>query len=336
MAKSDLVKKLMKASKNPYIDMLEDTELLNKEDMTPTEIPILNVALSGELDGGFSSGVTVLAGPSKHFKSLMGLKMAKGYLDKHEDAVLVFFDSEFGAPKEYFESVLGEASNRVLHAPISTVEDLRTQLTNQLDTLERDDKVIFMLDSIGNLASQKEKQDALDDKQTVDMTRSKIVKSLFRLVTPQLTLKNKTMIVIGHVYNTLEMFSKMILSGGTGVYYSADSIFFIGKQQEKDGTDLIGWTFVINIEKSRFVREKEKLKLLVTYEKGIDKYSGIFDLAVEAGVIGVPSKGYYQYPNVEDSKKIRRKEIETNSEMMEEILKLEMFSDFVKSKYKLF
>jgi hypothetical protein len=337
MSKSDLVKKLIKASKNPYIDMLEDSEYLNDDSLTSTDILGLNIALSGELDGGFSSGVITIAGKSKHFKTLFGLEMVKGYLRDNPDGVLVFFDSEFGSPKDYFYGVLGEEySKRVIHAPVTTVEDLRTQFMNQLDAIERSDKVIFMLDSIGNLASIKETEDALSGKQSVDMTRAKMIKSLFRLITPQLTLKDKTLIVINHTYNTLEMFSKEVMGGGTGTVYSSDTIFFIGKQQEKDGKDLLGWNFIINIEKSRFVKEKEKLGILVTYENGVNKFSGIFDLAVECGIIGVPSKGFYQYPNMEDTPKRRRKEIENDVDVMNEICKNEEFNSFIKNKYKLF
>ena len=137
--------------------------------------------------------------------------------------------------------------------------------------------------------------------------------------------------IISH--NTLEMFSKQVLAGGTGNTYAADTIIFIGKQQEKEGKELTGWNFILNIEKSRYVKEKSKLPILVTYNSGISKYSGIFDLALEFGVIESPSKGFYTYG--ESDKKVRRKDIEDNDEIMNEIIHDEKFAQLIESKFKL-
>lgn len=213
MMKNDLMKRILKNSDNPYIATLEESPLLDKTDPTVTEIPALNVILSGSVDGGFDSGITTIAGESKHFKTLFGLYMSKAFLNKYEDGVLVFFDSEFGSPRSYFNFFEG-AKERVIHVPVMTVEDLRTQMLQMLEDFDRDDKVMFMVDSIGNLASIKETEDSIDGKTTVDMTRAKMVKSLFRLVTPRFAIKDIPCVVIGHTYQTLEMFSKQVLGGG--------------------------------------------------------------------------------------------------------------------------
>jgi len=329
---SELMKKIMKNSKNPYIDTLMESELLSRENLISTDVPALNIALSGDVYGGFGSGVITIAGKSKHFKTLFALEMTKAYLQANEDAVLVFFDSEFGSPREYFKS-FGEASKRIIHVPVTTVEEFRTEMMNQLEGLTRGDKVVFMLDSIGNLASMKEFDDSLSGKQTVDMTRAKVVKSIFRLITARLKLKDLTLFTINHTYQTLEMFSKEVMGGGTGTIFASDTIIFMGKQQEKDGKELLGYNFVLNIEKSRFVKEKEKISVLVTYNKGIDKFSGMFDLAVEFGIIDSPSQGYYTLPN--DDKKLRRKVIEGDDKVMRSIIDDEEFQKMVAKKYKL-
>ena len=324
-------KDLMKTLNNPYVRQLEESEFLDDTDLVSTPIYALNIALSGDVHGGFGSGVITLAGKSKSFKTLFALSMARGYLSKYPDAQLIFFDSEFGSPKSYFSS-FGKDKDRIIHAPILTIEDLRSQLMNLLDKIERGDKVIIIVDSVGNLASLKETEDALDNKQSVDMTRAKILKSLFRLVTPRLTLKDIPMIVINHTYQTLEMFSKEVMGGGTGNVYASDNIFFIGKQQEKEGKDFVGYNFIINIEKSRYVREKEKLPVKVLYGSGIDRFSGIFDLAVEFGVIQSPSKGWYEY----QERKMRRKEIESDKELMQSIVDDPEFQKAVSKRFKLF
>lgn len=334
MAKSELMKKILKESDNPYISTLEESEFLNREDPIVTDIPALNVILSGKVDGGFDSGIVSIAGKSKHFKTLFALYMAKAFLEKHreDDGVLVFFDSEFGSPRSYFD-FFGDLKEKVIHAPVTTVEDLREQMTKFLEGFDRTDNVMFIVDSIGNLASNKETEDTLDGKTTVDMTRAKMLKSMFRLVTPRLTMKNIPLVTINHTYQTLEMFSKEVQGGGTGNIYASDTIIFVGKQQEKEGKELVGWNFVLKSEKSRYVREQVKIPVQVMYKGGIYKYSGMFDLALSYDIITSPSKGYYEYGDI--GKKMRRKEIEQNSEIMEEIITDDKFKQLVESEFML-
>lgn len=332
MPKSDLMKKILKSSKSNYTKALTESEFLSRDDLTPTEVYALNIILSGDVHGGFDSGVTTIAGKSKHFKTLFALEMAKAFMKKHNDAVLVFFDSEFGSPKSYFD-MFGDEIENVVHAPITSVEEMRTEMMNQLEALERQDNVIWVVDSIGNLASMKETEDSLSGDNKVDMTRAKMLKSVFRLVTPRLKLKHVPMIQINHTYQTLEMFSKEVMGGGTGAVYASDTIIFVGKQQEKEGKDIVGWNFILNSEKSRHIREKEKIGVLVTYEGGIDKFSGIFDLAVELGFIKNPTSGFFQIED--DGKKFRRKELESDLEFMQSLVDDKDFCKAVARRYKL-
>jgi len=327
---NELMKRIMKNTSNPYVDTLEKSPLLDKTDPIVTDIPALNLILSGSVDGGFDCGVTTIAGESKNFKTLFGLNMSKAFLDKYEDGVLIFFDSEFGSPRTYFD-FFKDAKQRVIHYPVGTVEELRTEMLNQLEKFERDDKVMFMVDSIGNLASLKETEDVMDGKTTVDMTRAKMVKSLFRLITPRLTIKDIPLVVVNHTYQTLEMFSKQVMGGGTGTVYASNTIIFVGKQQDKDGKELLGYNFILKSEKSRFVREKMAIPVNVKYVGGINKYSGMFDLAVKYEIITSPSKGWYSYKE----KKMRRKEIEFNADYMSEIINDEKFKQLVESEFKL-
>jgi RecA/RadA recombinase len=245
---------------------------------------MINVALSGSIDGGLTSGLTVLAGPSKHFKTSFALLMAASYLKKHKDAILMFYDSEFGSPQQYFES-FGIDTSRVLHIPIKNVEELKFDLVNQLDQIDRKDKVAIVIDSVGNLASKKELEDALNEKSVADMTRAKALKGLFRMVTPYLTMKNIPLIAINHTYQEIGLFPKAIVSGGTGITYSADNIWILGRQQDKDGTEIQGYHFIINVEKSRFVKEKSKIPISVSWEGGIQKWSGLLDVAIDGGYV---------------------------------------------------
>ena len=187
--------------------------------MTPTDVPMINVALSGSIDGGLAPGLTVLAGPSKHFKTSFALIMAAAYLKQHKDAVMLFYDSEFGSPQAYFEQFDVDTS-RVLHTPITNVEELKFDLIGQLEELDRNDKVIVVIDSIGNLASKKELEDAMNEKSVADMSRAKALKGLFRMATPYLAMKNIPLLAVNHTYQEIGLFPKAIVSGGTGIYLS--------------------------------------------------------------------------------------------------------------------
>lgn len=327
---SSLLSKLKKNSKIELTEVLDKSELFNEKDMIPTDIPMLNVALSGSLDGGLSSGLTVLAGPSKHFKSSYALLMASAYLKKYPDAVMMFYDSEFGSPQQYFKT-FGIDVARVLHTPIVDVEKLKFDLINQLNAIERGEKVIIVIDSIGNLASKKELEDAINEKSVADMSRAKSLKGLFRMVTPYLTMKDIPMVAINHSYKTMEMYSKDVMSGGTGIYYSANAVWMIGRQQDKDKeAGLQGYHFIINIDKSRFVKEKSKIPISVSFNGGVEKYSGLLEIAMLGGFVTKPSVGWYQKKG--DADKYREKDT-YSAEFWEPLLQNAEFKEFVKSFY---
>lgn len=287
-----IMDKLKKNSKLKNTEVLSESKFFNEKDMTQTDVPMVNVALSGSVDGGLASGLTVLAGPSKHFKTSFALLMASAYLKKYKDAVVLFYDSEFGSPQAYFKQFDVDPS-RVLHTPITNVEELKFDMMGQLEGLSRDDKVIIVIDSIGNLASKKEMEDALNEKSVADMSRAKALKGLFRMATPYLAMKNIPMLAVNHTYMEIGLFPKAIVGGGTGIYYSADNIWIIGRQQDKKGTEVQGYHFVINVEKSRYVKEKSKIPITVSWDGGVRNYSGLLDVALAGSYIIKPSNGWY-------------------------------------------
>lgn len=333
-----LIERFKKTSTIKETAILDESKFFNKKDMIQTEVPAINVALSGDFDGGFEPGLTVWAGPSKHFKTSYLLLMMKSYLDKYKDAIVLFYDSEFGTPQAYFKSA-GIDMSRVLHTPITDIEEFKFDVMAQLNEIKRGDKVFIAVDSIGNMASKKEVDDAIEGKSVGDMTRAKQLKSVFRMVTPHLKLKDIKMDVVNHTYQTQEMYSKAVVSGGTGIYYSADNIYIIGRQQEKDGTEIVGWNFVINVEKSRYVREKSKIIINVMYGKGINRWSGLLEMAMDYGIIKKPKNGYYQQVDMATGEfvgKIYHGENATNvAELWEPILKYEGFKAWVRETYQI-
>lgn len=315
--------------------VLSSSKFFNEKDVVKTQIPALNIALSGNIDGGFVPGLTLWCGPSKHFKSMFSLIMAKAYMDKYPDAVMIFYDCEFGTPIKYFSS-LNIDTDRILHVPIMNMEEFKFDCIKQLENLERGDRAIFVIDSLGNMSSKKEIDDAIDAKSVQDMSRAKQMKSIFRMMTPYLNRLDIPMVAVNHIYMEQGLYPKAIVSGGTGVYLSADNIYILGRQQEKEGTEIVGYNFIINVEKSRYVKEKSKIPISVSFDDGVSKWSGLIDIAMELGFVAKPSNGWYSRVNTEtgemEEKKYRLKE--TNTKLFwDPILNSEKFKDAVYNRY---
>ena len=321
-----------KLQKNEFIKghLLSDSEA--EKPVLTTDIPMINVALSGSFDGGMYPGVFQIAGPSKHFKSGFAVLLAGYYLRQHEDAALLFYDSEGGIPRQYFRN-FGVDEDRVWHVRIKNIEELKFDLMKKLEALDKNDKVMIIIDSVGNLASKKEVEDAINEKSVADMTRAKALKSLFRIVTPYTHELELPLVVINHTYKEIGLYPKDIVSGGTGSYYSSDTIWVVGRQQEKDNQEIKGYHFIIRIEKSRHVREGVKVPITVSFENGINLYSGLFDVALEGGFITNPKKGWYQLPG--DEKSYRAKELVYNEMFWEKLLKSDEFNKYITSKYRM-
>ena len=205
-------------------------------------------------------------------------------------------------------------------------------MIGQLEALYRKDKVIVVIDSVGNLASKKEMEDAINEKSVADMSRAKALKGLFRMTTPYLAMKDIPLLAVNHTYQEIGLFPKAVVSGGTGIYYSADNIWIIGRQQDKKWTEIKGYHFIINVEKSRFVKEKSKIPISVTWEGGVSKFSGLLDVALAGGHVTKPSNGWYQRKG-EESKVREAGTLEES--FWEPIFADTDFKDFIKKQYSI-
>ncbi len=341
VAANSLRDRLIKNSTIAETALLDDSIIYQKTDVIKTSVPMINVALSGSFDGGLLPGLTMLAGPSKHFKTAFSLLMANAFLAKYPEGIILFYDSEFGTPQSYFDS-FNIPRDQVVHSPILNSETLRSDLSVQLDGLTREDNVLIIVDSMGNLASKKEVEDALEGKSVADMTRAKTFKSLWRIATPHLSMKAIPMIVVNHTYKTLEMFSKDVVGGGTGAYYSSDTIWILGRQQDAEGQgaskELLGYNFIINVEKSRYVKEKSKFSVNVSFENGILKWSGLQDIAIEFGFLTMVGKKYcLTDPATGEiaADGLSSKELLTADKFWNDLLARQDFKDRVQAEYML-
>jgi RecA/RadA recombinase len=299
---------------------------------------MINVALSGSVDGGITPGLTMLAGPSKHFKTGFALLLASAFLKKYDDGVILFYDSEFGTPQSYF-STFKIPLDSVVHTPITDIEQLKFDIMKQMSELKREDHVFIVIDSIGNLASKKEVEDAMNEKSVADMSRAKQLKSLFRMITPHLSLKDIPLVVINHTYKEIGLFPKDIVGGGTGSYYGSDNIWILGRQQDKDSEGIQGYHFVINVEKSRYVKEKSKIPITVSFNGGINRWSGLLDVAIGGGYLVKPKNGWYAVVDKETGEvkapNMRAGDIVDNKEFWIKMFTETDFAKYIESTYKM-
>lgn len=334
--KMSLLDKLMKSG-SVAASVLSESDFFTDRDETLTEIPALNIALGGAVNTGLQAGLTMISGASKSFKTCISLYVIAAYMKKYKDAVCIFYDTEFGSTPAYFKN-FGIDIDRVLHVPIEHIEQLKFDMVNRLKDVKKKEHVIVFVDSVGNIASKKEVEDAIEEKGAADMSRAKALKSLWRITTPMFTMRDIPCIAINHIYMEQGMYPKAIVSGGTGGIYSSNTIWIITKSQEKDGTELIGFTFTINIEKSRTVIERSKIPLTVTFDGGINKFSGLLDLAMESGHVIKPSNGWYQMVDKETGEliggKVRYDDTQ-KEEFLGKVLQHKSFTSFVRNKYQL-
>ena len=328
--------KLKKSGSIKSAEVLSDSFFFNIKDVVETDVPIINMAFSGDVSGGFTTGLTILAGESKTFKTMMSLYCLKAYQRKYKDSVCLFYDCEFGVTPQYLKA-FGIDTDRIIHIPLEHIEQLKFDIVKRLDEIDRGDRVFIMVDSLGNLASKKEIDDAESEKSVADMTRAKSIRSLLRIITPHLTQKDIPCFMVNHIYMEQGLYPKAVIPGGAAVTYAANQIFVITKAQEKTGTETTGHRFTLNVHKSRFVKEKSKFPFSVDMDTGINKYSSLIENAIESGHVVKPSQGWYAKVDsttgeIED-KKYRLKET-YNDYFWDSILNDESFLDWIRSRYQ--
>ena len=288
---TDFLKDIIKETGNEYATLA--SEGIDAGDVTnfvDTGCYSLNALLSGSIHGGMPANkITAIAGEAATGKTFFALGICKHFLDKDPDAGVIYFESESAVSKNMIED-RGIDSKRFVVVPVATVQEFRSQAIKIVDKyLEQDDSkrkpIMFVLDSLGMLSTTKEMEDTAEGKETRDMTRSQIVKSTFRVLTLKLGKANIPMIMTNHTYDVIgSMFPQKEMGGGSGLKYAASSIIYLGKRKVKDGTDVVGNIIHCKNYKSRLTKENSMVDVLLTYEKGLDKYYGLMELAIEAGI----------------------------------------------------
>ena len=288
---SDFLKDIIKETGNEYATLAsEGVDAGDVSNFVDTGCYSLNALLSGTIYGGMPGNkITAIAGEAATGKTFFALGICKHFLDSDKDAGVIYFESESAVSKNMIED-RGVDSKRFVVVPVATVQEFRAQAIKVVDKyLEQpEDKrkpIMFVLDSLGMLSTTKEMQDTAEGKETRDMTRSQIVKSTFRVLTLKLGKANIPMIMTNHTYDVIgSMFPQKEMGGGSGLKYAASSIIYLGKRKVKDGTEVVGNIIHCKNYKSRLTKENAQIDVMLTYEKGLDKYYGLLDIAVEEGI----------------------------------------------------
>jgi len=281
--------KVIKTSGNEWASLVSDgVEAGDIDSFIDTGSYIFNALLSGSIYGGLPSNkITALAGESATGKTFFVLGMVKSFLDENPDAGVIYFESESAITKQMIEEREID-SKRMIILPVTTVQEFRTQAVKILDKYIEDEEkqpMMMCLDSLGMLSTTKEIEDTADGKETKDMTRAQVLKAAFRVLTLKLGRAKVPMIITNHTYDSMgSMFPTKEMGGGSGLKYAASQIVFLSKRKEKDGTEVIGNIIHCKNHKSRLTVENKMVDVRLTYDKGLDKYYGLLDLALKYGV----------------------------------------------------
>ena len=249
---------------------------------------IFNALCSGSIYGGVPGNkITAIAGESSTGKTFFCLGIVQHFLESNPDAGVIYFESESAISKQMIED-RGIDSNRMLIVPVTTVQEFRLQSIKILDKyMTMDDKkpMMFVLDSLGMLSTSKEVEDSEAGKETRDMTRAQVVKSIFRVLTLKLGKANVPLLVTNHTYDVVGAYiPTKEMGGGSGLKYAASSIIYLSKKKEKDGKDVVGNIIKCKNAKSRLTKENSTVETRLFYDRGLDRYYGLLELGEKYGV----------------------------------------------------
>ena len=251
---------------------------------------IFNALVSGSIYGGVPGNkITAIAGESSTGKTFFCLGIVQHFLESNPDAGVIYFESESAISKQMIVD-RGIDANRMMIVPVATIEEFRTQscriLDKYMEQKEEDRQpMLFVLDSLGMLSTEKEINDIGDGKQVRDMTKSQLIKGAFRVLTLKLGKANVPMLVTNHTYDVIGSYMPTKeMGGGSGLKYASSTIIYLSKKKEKDGTEVVGNIIKCKAHKSRLTKENSQVETRLYYDRGLDRYYGLLELGEKYGV----------------------------------------------------
>jgi RecA/RadA recombinase len=319
----DFLKDIIKEIGDDYTKLAADID--ETETYVDTGSYIFNGLVSGSIFGGVSGNkITAIAGESSTGKTFFSLAVVKNFLDSNPDGMCLYFDTEAAVNKSLLAS-RGVDLNRTVVVNVVTVEEFRSKALKAVDIYLKkpeDERkpLMFVLDSLGMLSTEKEITDALNEKQVRDMTKSQLIKGAFRMLTLKLGQANIPMIVTNHTYDVIGSYvPTKEMGGGSGLKYAASTIIYLSKKKEKDGTEVVGNVIKAKTAKSRLSKENKDVEIRLFYdERGLDRYYGLLELG-EIGGLWKNVAGRYEM----NGKKVYAKQIlkEPETYFTEDVMK---------------
>ena len=310
---NDFFDELISATGNEYASKVADGMLGNVNDYIDTGSYILNALLSGSLHKGLPTNkITAFAGESATGKTFFLLGICKQFLSDNPSGGVLYFESESALTPEMIAEREIDTS-RFIQLPVATIQEFAHQASRVVDKhIEKGDRPLLLcLDSLGMLSTAKEVGDVSEGADKVDMTKARIVKGAFRVLTLKLAKAGIPLLVTNHTYKQVgTMFPQDVMGGGSGLQYAASNIVFLSRRKEKDGTDVIGNVIHCKNFKSRLTKENKKVDVLLTYDQGLNRHYGLLDLAEKYGIISKVSTRY----ELPDGSKIFGKQIMSEAE----------------------
>ena len=287
----NFLKDIAKEIGNDYASLVSDgVSAGDTAGFIDTGSHIFNALLSGSIYGGIPNNkITAIAGETSTGKTFFCLGIVQHFLESNPDAGVIYFESESAISKQMIED-RGIDSNRMLLVPVTTVQEFRLQAIKILDkyieqSAEERKPLMFVLDSLGMLSTTKEVEDSEAGKETRDMTRAQVVKSIFRVLTLKLGKANVPLIVTNHTYDVVGAYiPTKEMGGGSGLKYAASTIVYLSKKKEKDGKEVVGNIIKCKTAKSRLTKENSDVETRLYYDRGLDRYYGLLELGEKHGV----------------------------------------------------
>jgi RecA/RadA recombinase len=300
----DLFNSLLKETGNEYAAIAEDG--IEAGDITgfiSTGSYSLNALLSGSIYGGIAANkVTAFAGEPSTGKTFYALNIVNEFLKENPKGYVFYFESESAISKQMLVD-RGVDIKRVGVLPVATVQEFRTQAVKILDRyMEQKERLpmLFVLDSLGNLSTDKEVSDMTEGKDTRDMTRAQLIRGAFRVLTLKLGKAKVALIVTNHTYDVTGAYVPIKkMGGGSGLEYAASTIIFLSKKKDKmldDDDGRTGAVITAHTKKARLTIEDKKVETWLNYTDGLDPYYGLLEIAERNNIIKKVSTKY-EFPN---------------------------------------
>jgi RecA/RadA recombinase len=308
------LKSLIKEIGDEHASLASD--ISETEEYVDTGSYVFNALCSGSIFGGISRNkITALAGESSTGKTFFALSVVRDFLASQPDAIVLYFDTESAITPSLLTE-RGIDTDRLVVLNVVTIEEFRTKALQCVDKYMKQDEdkrqpMMFVLDSLGMLSTEKEITDALADKNVRDMTKSQLVKGAFRMLTLKLGQANVPLVVTNHTYDVIGAYvPTKEMGGGSGLKYAASSIIYLSKKKEKDGTEIVGNLIKAKTAKSRLSKENKDVTIRLYYDsRGLDRYYGLLELG-ELGGLWKNVAGRYEI----DGKKVYAKAIYADPE----------------------